>query len=91
MTPATLKALRIVRDNPDLRPAQFARLYWPKHEGARGWDQPHKCGQGTHRGMGMYTAAGGFLGKLRKRGLISGGFWPHGYHITRAGSQALLA
>ena len=29
-----------------------------------------KCGYGVHQGGGMYLAAGGFMGKLNKLGLI---------------------
>ena len=62
------RALEIIRDNPGIWPARFAELAWPDSEG---WRRQRKCGNhGAHRGGGMYVAAGQYLGKLRREGLI---------------------
>ncbi len=68
LTEKTIKALRILRKHGDMRPARFAEKMWPNSEK---WSHPVKCGtHGVHRGGGMYMAAGGYLGRLARRGLV---------------------
>lgn len=50
-----------------IRPEAFARQMWPD---SRGWQRRTKCGNGVCIGGGMRLAAGGYLGKLRAKGLI---------------------
>lgn len=69
LTPSRRRALEILRDHGPIRPREFARVMWPD---SPGWNFPAKSGpRGTHRGGGMYLAAGGLLGKLRREGLSS--------------------
>lgn len=66
---ATAKSLRIIQQAPGLRPAEFARRYFPENH--EGWSRISKCGPyGSTSGGGLILWAGGWLGKLRKRGLI---------------------
>lgn len=86
------QALTILRKagNAGLMPKEFAAEMWPESDG---WTRQAKCGQkGSHRGGGMYMAAGGFLGRLRKRGLVEA-VWkrnrPRTYSLTAKGYRAL--
>lgn len=86
----TVQALEILEAYPGLQPREFAKLMWPE---SPGWKRPSKCGNnGMHRGGGMYRAAGGFLGKLCKRGLA---YWKYieagrrEYYISPLGTMEL--
>jgi hypothetical protein len=94
MTKSQRKALEILRDHGPILPAAFAEKMWPD---SPCWNRSYKCGAyGSHRGGAMYRAAGGFLGKLRKKGWalqresILGG-WNVGYIISIKGKKALEA
>ena len=69
----------------------FAAAMWPDSEG---WQRYKKCGKnGVHQGGGMYSAAGGFLGRLARRGLVvwcGDGFY-RGYRMTPEGRQAMTS
>ena len=66
---AVLRSLDIIRQNPGLRPEEFARFYFPPDH--PGWDRRTKCGPyGVRLGGGLVLWAGGWLGKLRKEKLI---------------------
>lgn len=67
MSEAILKTLAIIIDRKDITPKYFAKKMWPD---SPAWKNSHGCGNGSHKGGGMYQAAGGFLGKLRRTGLI---------------------
>lgn len=90
ITEATAAALQVLQDHGYLAPRQFAKLRWPD---SPKWQKATKCGpSGAHRGGGMYTAAGGLLGKLAGRGLVrreSRGTYDHGYVVTTDGKLAL--
>jgi hypothetical protein len=64
MTPGVKKALRIFLDHGGpLTPTQFARRYFPAdHPGSK--QHQHE----SHRGRVLW--AGGFIGKLRRAGLV---------------------
>lgn len=62
------KAILIIGQRGSVRPRQFARLFWPDSEG---WQRHAKAGpHGVSQGGGMSLAAGGYLGKLRRKGLL---------------------
>lgn len=90
----TRRALRIIRDNPErIRFAKdFARLMWPD---SPAWKRSKKCGYGSHLGGGMYSAGGGYLGKLEKMGLIRCGYreglneFARRWTLTAEGERAL--
>jgi hypothetical protein len=93
LTLTTVRALRIIRDHEITMPKQFAKLMWPDSDG---WETHVKCGpHGSHRGGGMYLAAGGYLGKLEQRGLIkchvAWGYTTRfrSFELTTAGKEAL--
>jgi len=66
---AVLKSLKIIGNNPGLRPEEFARLYFPSDH--PGWNRRTKCGPyGVRLGGGLVLWAGGWLGKLRAKKLI---------------------
>jgi hypothetical protein len=65
--PKTLKALQIIKDAGAVSPKQFSHLMWPD---AEGHGVPGSCGYGVAFGIGMWKAAGSFLGRLRRLGLI---------------------
>jgi hypothetical protein len=67
VTESEKRALKIIARNPGITPARFAELMWPNSEGHQ---RHHRCGYGTSRGSGMALAAGGYLGKLVRRGLV---------------------
>lgn len=64
-------ALKLIARNDIHCPRQFAELMWPSSDG---WHRIHNVGHGVHRGGAMPLAAGGYLGKLRRDGLIVGGY-----------------
>ena len=86
LTAGQRRALEILRDEPDLLAKEFARLMWPDSDC---WRHPVKCGYGSHRGGGMYLAAGGFLGKLYHKGFTCRGKRPYTHAISKAGRTAL--
>ncbi len=63
-----IRALEIIKEHGPVTPHQFALLMWPD---SAGWHRITKCGpkEATHGG-GMSLAGGGYLGKLRKKGLV---------------------
>ena len=63
-------ALKLIARNDIQYPRQFAKLMWPNSDG---WHRVHKLGHGASKGAAMPLAAGGYLGKLRRDGLILGG------------------
>lgn len=90
---ATIRALQIIRDNENIhRPTDFARAMWPDSEG---WKRVGKIGHGSHRGVGMILAGGGFLGKLVTQGLIIASLnveyrrYDHNYYLTSEGRKLL--
>ncbi len=82
MTPTQRRALEILKYNMIEAPSQFARLMWPDSEG---WKHHTKKGHGTTRGGGMAVAAGCYLGKLRRAGLVSN----MSFILTAKGEEAL--
>ena len=68
LTKSQEKALLILHDHHGLiRPKIFAKAMWPD---SPGWDRYAKCGDGVHKGGGMYVTAGCYLGKLVRTGLV---------------------
>jgi hypothetical protein len=89
LTSARRKALEILRDHPGIRPRGFAEKMWPDSEG---WSHSTKCGpHGVTRGGGMPQAAGSYLGKLRKDGLVRLDLsqFNNDYYLTEKGKHAL--
>lgn len=81
---AVRKSLRILNQNPGLRPEEFARFYFPSDH--PGWNRRTKCGAyGVRLGGGLVLWAGGWLGKLRKDKLIDGE-----RRLTMEGKELLL-
>ena len=60
----TLRALEILRDNPEVWPGEFGKLLWPQWSGER----RNKVG-----GLTRSWSAAGYLGRLRAAGLVTGG------------------
>jgi hypothetical protein len=89
LTDSQAKALRILAEGP-IRPREFAKVMWPD---SPAWKRTAKCGpNGAHYGGGMYTAAGGYLGRLYRDGLAHRSLHDAGsYIITRKGLDALAA
>jgi len=86
LTPTRRRALEIVRDGGPILPGHFAERMWPDSEC---WRHVHKCGPyGASQGVMMAMAAGGFLGKLGKAGLVCW-FGSAGYMLTAQGYAAL--
>ena len=83
VTETTKRALEIIRDHHITMPHQFARFMWPDNPA---WSRTTKAGV---RGGGMNLAGGGYLGKLRKWGLITGGFNGMVAHLTSEGWRAI--
>ena len=98
LTKPQRKALQILRDHGPIQPREFAKKMWPD---SPCWRHHIKCGpSGSHRGGGMYLAAGGYLGKLGRRGWAKPKYkflyWDKfstniGHILTDAGRAALEA
>lgn len=89
LTRSQRRALIILRDHGPMMPRDFAEHMWPTSDG---WHRYAKCGpKGVHQGGGMYRAAGAYLGKLCRLGLVEharNSRW-NGYLISKEGRQAL--
>jgi len=87
---ATIRALLLIRDYENIhRPTEFARLMWPDSEG---WQRVGKIGHGSHRGVGLLLVAGGFLARLKYKGLIldhCNRDYSHDYYLTSEGRKLL--
>ena len=89
ITETTKRALEIIRNHRITMPRQFAEFMWPDNPA---WKHHTKCGpSGTAHGGGMNLAGGAYLGKLRKRGLITGGYNDMPIRLTAKGQAALEA
>ena len=87
LTKAQTKALTIIQEHQPIYPWYFSYLMWPDSDGHKHY---HKCGpKGVCRGLGMALAAGGYLGKLVKKGLV---YRYHKYNFFRDkyGSQSFF-
>jgi len=87
LTKPEKKALTILSENPEgLHPKRFAELMWPD---SPCWTKSYNCGpNGASYGIRMYTAAGGYLGRLSKKGTVRRRYdWS--YTITTAGFALL--
>ncbi len=84
----TFQALTFVKEAGEggIRPAAFARLMWPD---SPCWNNERRCGKtGTAKGMGMFCAAGQYLGTLaKKKGLTEK--QEKSYFLTEAGEAFL--
>lgn len=68
LTEAQEKALLIVREHGPILPARFSELMWPD---SPAHNRAHNVGSsGAARGVALWRSAGGFLGKLRRRGWV---------------------
>lgn len=67
ITEKTRKALFILDQNPGITAARFAALMW-SDSAAR--SRVYNTGNGATRGKGMWLSAGGYLSKLKSRGLV---------------------
>ena len=92
ITDKTAQALRVIKDcKSGVTPSSLAHLLWPDSEG---YKHSHKCGAyGSRKGGMMAFAAGGYLGRLRRRGLtvyrdIGYSQWFH--FLTAQGEAALV-
>lgn len=96
ITARALAALAVLRDNPGVSPQEFAVLFWPESPGFMRYS---KCGShGSTRGGGMRLSAGGYLARLKNRGLVYANsldqrgnfndFSPH-YRLTEDGLAEL--
>ncbi len=85
---STARALLLIRNHGIDSPRQFARFMWPDSDG---WKRRSRAGpKGVSRGGGMNLAAGGYLGKLERRKLISRSVTVRlPYRLTEEGSAAL--
>mgnify|MGYP001586064060 CR=1 FL=1 len=72
------RALAILHKHGPMRAMAFAHEMWPD---SPSWLQMKTCGNGAHgvsRGLGMLRAAAGYLGKLRRKGLVRSEYPPDG-------------
>ena len=86
ITDKTARALSILRD-ACVTATEFAERMWPD---SPGWKRVSNLGaHGASAGACMPYAAGGYLGRLRKRGLVEHDPTHGLYMIARAGTTAL--
>ena len=71
-------------------PARFAEVFWKDRPSLR---RSGKCGRGSTRGVGTNLAAGSYLSKLERRGLLVRvhvrGQHNNGYRLSQAGRNAI--
>jgi len=79
MTETQARALTILNvDIHDMMTAgHFAKKMWPDSEG---WTRVKNTGNGATSGKGMWLAAGSYLAKLHKKGLVIRSI--QGYTVT---------
>lgn len=93
LTDSAIKALEVLRDHGPLPPREFGEYFWGQDH--PGWRRISKAGPyGSTTGGGMNLAAGGYLGKLRKQGLVritreSWGSVQRLFELSALGRQAL--
>lgn len=73
MTKTEIKAIKIldVEYGRELSARQFAEEMWPD---SPGWDKSTNNSYGAQRGKGMWLAAGGYLRKLQRKGLVTANY-----------------
>jgi hypothetical protein len=86
LTETQARALQIIREHNIVMARQFARFMWPVSDG---WSTHTNCGRGVSKGGGMNLAAGGYLGKLRRRKLINGTGGGRRFVLTDLGIRSL--
>lgn len=83
----TIQALKIIRDSEEISASDFALKMWPN---SPKWKKVYNTGDGATSGKGMWLAAGSYLSKLRKAGLLWSGFsniyW---YRLSSDGRKVL--
>ena len=91
LPPGIKRALEVLLEHGPCTPSRFASFYFVKDH--PGWKRHCRCGpHGSHAGSGLVMAAGGLLGKLRKRGLAEAVidiYEPRKTKISPAGQKAL--
>lgn len=63
----TAQAVKLLKEYDGLSARQFAKLFWPN---SAGWSRVKNQGRGATHGKGMWLAAGAFLSKLERQGLV---------------------
>ncbi len=86
MSEAERRTLEILREHGPLRPRDFAHKYFPRDH--PGWGKPCKCGRGVHAGGGLVLWAGGWLGRLARKGVVRRSFARHGPVYALAAREA---
>ena len=82
-----IEALRIHEAKGPLRPRAFAEFFWPGHHMHR---KISNQGHGACSGKAAWLAGGGYLAKLRKRGLVRSYFNDtFSYVLTQEGKKIL--
>lgn len=77
----------IMQEGGSVKPKKFAKLAWPD---SPKWETVRKCGKsGYYKGMGMFVAAGQYLGRLAKKGYLEKNSKTGKYGITEAGATFL--
>lgn len=87
MTQRQFEALEIIDAAGTIAPSTFGMKFWPGHVMH---SKSSPCGNGAARGVAGWRCAGGYLGRLRKKGWV----WDEGriaasYTLTFAGAAAL--
>lgn len=92
LSESEIKALWILKNtdfSKPMRVAKFAELLWPESAMHR---RVSNQGNGATTGKAAWLCGGSYLGKLRKKKLVSNHTWSdsyYGYYITKEGKQAL--
>lgn len=92
LTNAQARALAIIDEHAETitRPRDFAGYMWPDSDR---WTVHTRCGYGVTQGGGMSLAAGGYLGKLVRAGLVQWygkpGSFERRFYLTDLGIRSL--
>lgn len=91
LTVKQYKALRVLRENPDITAMRFAVLYYTEPSQQYLFTAVSNCSNGAAAGVKAKLCAGSLLGKLKKQGLVSHSYirekWV--FSLTEKGKQAL--
>lgn len=88
LTKTMAKAIQVIGAHDGTRARSFGKLMWPD---AKAWSVYGNVGHGVTRGVGMQLMSGGYLGKLRKRGLVYlfMSEYDNRWHLTNKGIEEL--
>lgn len=84
--PATIKALKIIKEFPSISNSGFAQKMWPD---SNMHTKVSNQGHGACSGKAAWLCGGSFLKKLVKHGYLKHSFFPNGYKLTEKAEELI--